>query len=409
MVRQLKDQIDLRLHNTLFLLDLLVNSGPISRADLAKASKMSPTSVTRIISDLLDMGLIRETELGSAKLGRKAIMLDIVPSGLYTIGIQLEKQQIQLCLLDFSEKMVDSVVFDYDCEGKTPEDCARLCLEKLYHIALNNHIDLSNVIGIGIGVVGVIDPDSGNVVISPQLGWRNVPAKEAFQRVFEKKVIIDNDVKMKLVGRKRLLNIHPDTDTAILQLGSGVGSAASSKGFVVRGLQNAAGEIGHIIIDHENGMLCECGRYGCLQTHIAISPLIIRARQYDSSISTINEIHKAYDDGKDWAKRIINDSLKHISIALEVVNNMYNPEQTIITGDLAQEFRDLLPIAINMYKENVFVPQIAKNNIIIAEPESKDCVLGSACMARDAFIADFILEKLLVARHANDIENNKIL
>lgn len=403
-MKQHMDQTDIRLHNTMKLLDILLQKRPISRADIAKISKMSPTSVTRIITDLLDLGFIQETELSTGGVGRKAVMLDIVPSGLYTVGIHIEKHELRLCIMDFSFNIVETVTHEYDCIDRSEADIARICLELFYRIVRTHNINLEHIIGVGIGVVGVVDPGSGAVLLSPQLGWHDVELKACFEKVFGFPCVVDNDVKMALIGNKNLLDIPGEADTAILQLGSGVGSAATSQSSIVRGKQNAAGEIGHIIIDRKNGIPCECGRRGCLQTHIATGYLLEKARQHDSSIQSIHQLHQAYDQNKAWALDIMDDCLEHIAYALEIVNDMYNPSQTIVTGSLTREFQSLMPEAVERFESSVLVPQISKNRVIIPNTDRQVCVLGCAYTARDAFLSDYMLKCLLNNRRNNHLE-----
>lgn len=402
MARQYKDQSDIRLQNTLGLLDIMRHARPISRADIAKTSNMSPASITRIVADLQEIGLIRETEQSVGGIGRRAVMLDIVPEGLYTIGVHIDQHQLHLCLLDFGTNLVALTSVDCDCLDRSVEEIVHICLELFHGIAMKHHIGLERVIGIGIGVVGIIEPTTSEVVLSPQLGWHDTAIKPCFERVFGIKAVIDNNVKASLIGEKELMNIPPDVDTAMLLLGSGVGCATTSKGVVLRGRQNAAGEVGHIIIDRKDGIDCECGRRGCLQTHIAIGYLLSSAQQHDSSIRSMSDLRTAFDAGKSWAAEIISDCKDHIRLALEIINEMYNPTKTIITGVLLNNFRDEVFDAVKQYKKTALVPQIADNLVMLSDADNKSCVLGSAYMARNEFLGGYIANQLLTNRQRTD-------
>lgn len=388
--RKPKDQIYLRVSNTLMVLEAIETMSPVSRAELAKIVNMSPTSITRLVDDLIQIGFVKETDLYSSGVGRKAIMLDVVPDCIYTVGVHVDNNYLRVCMTDFTKRPLP-VEHAYLSEAeKTPSNIVNTCLQ-LYHRILKKHnIDSRRVISMGVGIVGIADPISRNVLLSPQFSWDNLPLGDEFERVFQLPVILDNDAKASLIGEMSLLGIPFETDTTLLNLGTGVGSAAVTKGEIVRGKQNAAGEVGHIIVDHLNGTKCECGRTGCLQTHVAIKYLLAKANKHDSSISNLSDLRQAYEDGKLWAKDIIDDCIEHVSFALEIITCMYNPEKTIVGGILLSEFESILPDVLAKFKSKAIVPNMTTNDIVSSLNYDKACSLGCAIVARDRFLPKYI-------------------
>ncbi|MDR0436457.1 MAG: ROK family protein [Propionibacteriaceae bacterium] len=128
-------------------------------------------------------------------------------------------------------------------------------------LAVELGIDITGFASVGIGIPGMVDTCTGEVVSAVNLGFDRMPLAAAMAPVFQVPVCIDNDMKVALRGAGLLLG----TDSLVyLNIGTGVASAAMERGRVVRGTENIAGEIGHIIYE-PGGPLCLCGQQGCLE------------------------------------------------------------------------------------------------------------------------------------------------
>ena len=387
-----KDQNYLRLSNTNMLLNILKKKRFVSRAELAKIVRMSPTSVTRIVADLQRLGLVRETDLFSSGVGRRAVMLEIVPDSLYTIGVHIDNEFIRVCAVSFSSELlaIERIPFS----SSDLQDIICSCFKMYNSIISSYELNPKKIIGAGIGVVGVTDPITRNVLLSPQLSWENAAIADSFEQAFNIPVIIDNDVKASIIGEMNLLGIPQTIDTAMLYLGSGVGSAAYIQGTMIRGKQNAAGEVGHIIVDFEGGKLCECGRIGCLQTHVASKYLIERAQEYDPTINSISKLRLAYDAKSPWALDIIDNCVKYISMAVDVLTAMYNPDQIIIGGALLHDFGSIMPDIIDKFQDTIVVPNISGNTVVMSKYYDVSCSVGGALLAQNTFLADFLKRRI---------------
>lgn len=145
------------------VLDLIKSSRPISRAKIAKLTSMSATSVGRIVNDLCQIGLVKETEQYSSGVGRKATMLDIDAGSVLTIGVEMDKGLIKIGIVDFDGHMIaeNSITRLYHLDE--PIKVARELSECIQELIDHNEIVISKIIGIGIGVPGIIDMDNGTV------------------------------------------------------------------------------------------------------------------------------------------------------------------------------------------------------------------------------------------------------
>ncbi len=235
-----------------------------SRADLARDRGLSRVTISDVVGDLVDEGLV--VELGTradSRPGKPATMLDVNRQGHNIIGLDLS-----------SSGSFVGVVTDLDgavvarAEVDIPEsvgDDAVFAVETL----LQDLVALAPcpVLGAGVGSPGIVD-DRGVVVSAPNLGWRDVPLQERLAAASGLPVSVANDANAAVVGERSFG--AGQTDMMLVRIGRGVGSGLLIDGRVVGGARHAAGEIGHVVVGTDAGDVCACGNRGCLETWLAI-------------------------------------------------------------------------------------------------------------------------------------------
>ena len=123
---------------------------------------------------------------------------------------------------------------------------------------------MEDIDAVGISCIGNIDYKTGTVFFAPQFQWKDVELGQMAREKFQKPVYVDNDMKSSLIGLAHRRKDIRHEDVTYLSIGTGVGSAIMYGGSIVRGSDNAAGEVGHIILE-SSGRLCDCGSTGCVR------------------------------------------------------------------------------------------------------------------------------------------------
>lgn len=310
------------------LLRLIRASTSISRADLTRLTKLSPTTVGRIIGALLEEDLIVESGLSDAVMGRKARLISINKSGCYAVGLNIDMNQIHGGIVDFG----GNVVFETSrSSGKasTTDTVLELIQEIMREIdAVMDEEMHSKFLGIGVGVTGNIQPDTGTVQFSPQLKWSNVPLRDILQeRLHEPKIFVDNNVKCTATAEILFGYGKNNPDFVVLYVGTGVGSAVVRSFSVLRSANGLYGEIGHITM-HPFGRPCDCGRRGCAQTDICISSL-----ERESGLP-FPQILAAAQEGDPFCSSLINTAEESLSVLLSNIVNIYDPPLILLGGEL---------------------------------------------------------------------------
>lgn len=378
------DQELMKKSNRKLILNLIREKRPISRADIAKVVNMSPTSVSRIVTELSDKGIVKETQLTSSGVGRKAILLDTVSDYKYTVSVELDKQAYMIGLVDFDSRIIDKVSLPYKEDPKDWKSLVSNVCESIKKMIVSHNIDESKLIGVGIGVPGIIDASKGLVLFSPQLGWKNVELKKYIEKCIGYKATIDNLIKLKALAENIHGSMKGSMRAALVNFGSGVGSALVVNKEIYRGVTNSAGEIGHTTVD-PNGRLCDCGRKGCLQTYITEGALIGEANTF-AKVKAVEEIFSAANRDEEWATNIIEKLYTYITIAVCNAINMYNPDIIIICGKIIE-------IEPKIFKE---IKIRVENNVW--EPFKDTYIMKTSNLGNDAVIlgaATSVLDKYI--------------
>ncbi|MCD9022770.1 ROK family transcriptional regulator [Cohnella silvisoli] len=381
------DQDFMKRQNRLTVFEIIKNQRPISRASIAKQTGMSATTVSRIVGELTEEGYIQESEQVSAGLGRKSTLLGLVDGSVLSIGIELDRHAISVGIVDLQGNIVCSEVY-----SRLSEDSSTDTLERLGSIVLEmlerNAIKRNRVVGIGVGLPGIVNIEKGIVVFSVQLGWKNVRLSERLKELTGFEVAVDNELKVKALAEHLKGAAIGSNRTALIGFGNGVGSALIIEGGIYRGEMNSAGEIGHTTID-PNGMLCECGKPGCLQTYINISSLLSEANKI-RPIHTIEELFDAYRVKEPWAVHLIDRALMYMSITVNNVVCMYNPDSVILSGELVDKFPEICSEVKELCSTRlVWEPLRESFSFHRSELNERGVVIGSGLLAQTRF---FVLE-----------------
>ena len=237
-----------REYNELNILRFIKNDGPISRADIAKRYKISKAAVSEIINNLLEQGYVFETGIGnSTRLGgRRPIMLEFNPKAGYSFGIEIKRDHAWAALSDLNAHIHEKKIIKY--ETHTP---LNVILENIWEVLdamlRKNWVRKAKPMGIGVGIPGVINYQSGRIEESDSLKeWQGFPLRDAFEKRYNVETIIENDVKANSLAESRFGSGKGAQNQIYLWIGDGLGAGIIINGELYRGASAGAGEIGYL-------------------------------------------------------------------------------------------------------------------------------------------------------------------
>ncbi|MEM8620733.1 MAG: ROK family transcriptional regulator [Actinomycetota bacterium] len=255
---------DARSHHRSLVLQALYRVQGLSRADLSRDLGLSPVTVSGVVSDLVDDGLV--VELGTrptSRPGKPATVLDVNRDGHNIIGLDLSGARSFLGVLtNLDGSVLHRVEQDIaGADGNEAIVAAEMLLAQLIMRAQRP------VIGVGVGSPGIVD-DDGVVRSAPNLGWRDVPLRARLADVSGLPIAVANDANAATVGEFTFGAGQPDM--ILVRIDRGVGSGVMIDGRIMNGARHSAGEIGHVVSGADDGELCVCGNRGCLERWLAI-------------------------------------------------------------------------------------------------------------------------------------------
>ncbi len=329
----------------------ILKNGPQSRTDLARELQYSRASLTSIVGQLLQSGILVEVGEGKSGGGRRPRMLDINADYGYIAGIDIGATSIDIAVADFRGRLIDRYHEEASVliHPKTFIENLSTLLLKLFD---KHNIKADQLIAIGMGVPGPVEFSTGRLISPPLMPlWNSFPIKTAFQPWFPvAQVFVDNDVNIMAKGEQTAGAGQGLTDFLFIKIGTGIGCGIISDGRIYRGSNGCAGDVGHICVDY-NGPICHCGNPGCVEI-MAAGPAIAdmgrekarsgesqflarRLKENEGVLSAI-DVGDAAAAGDRIANEIIRRSGYLIGGVLASLVNFYNPQAIFIGGGVSK-------------------------------------------------------------------------
>ena len=371
----------LRDANRIRVVDELRRHGHLSRADLARLTGLSATTITALVGELLERRMvIEETERGAdpvppAGRGRPPVLLRLDPAAGGAVGIDFGHRHLRVAVADLSRTVLAerSAELDVDAEARTSLDtAAALVAEALEEAGMARE----RIIGAGAGLPGPIDARTGTVgssVILPD--WVGLRPVEELERRLGVSVTVDNDANLGALAEVTFGAARTLTDVIYVKVSSGVGAGLVLAGRVYHGCAGLAGELGHVQV-REDGQVCRCGNRGCLETVAATGAVLAALRPAHRADITVRDVIALVHAGDPGARRVIVDAGRAIGRVLADYCNMLNPAAIVVGGDLGGAGEPLIA-GIRETIERYAQPAIASAvRIVPAELGERAEVLG---------------------------------
>lgn len=314
--------------NVLEILELIKNTGGISRADLAKEINLTPASITKITKKLMDNSLVCEIGLGESSGGRPPRILELNKEAGNLISLYLAPNYIEVTLYDLHLNKI------YE-EKKEIWIRTKSKVLSLIKTLLTNAINQTNkeILGVGIAANGIVDAKKGISIYSPHYNWSNVDLKSFVEEEFSLRAYVENDVRAMAIGENNYGMGKGVENFIVINIENGVGSALYLNGKIYRGSFNGAGEFGHIPIEG-NELRCSCGKKGCLETLVTNEQIELVFEENFGEKIKAKEIYERYKNDVREGRKIVEDISKTLAKGLVPLINILDPQRIILVGDI---------------------------------------------------------------------------
>lgn len=370
--------------NRALILNAIKKHGAIARADIADVTGLSPATVTGLTTELIRDNLIFEKEEGASRGGRPPIMLALNSSNVYVVGIKLAEEHAAFALTNLNADIVAKKIIQLT--DRTPESTSDQLAKGVRMLLLSEQVRPEQLIGVGVGLAGIIDPATGTCLVSPHNGWRDVPFAHLLEERLNCLVYVDNNVNSLTLIEQLYGSGQHVRDFLVVTVGRGIGMGIVVNGQVYRGAQGGGGEFGHIVVD-PNGFLCNCGNQGCLETFVSEPWLVRWAQLKGLNVQNPDELLAAAQSRHPVAVDVFERAGRILGQAMANLVNLFNPELIIISGEGVRAGDFLFQPMHDTMKRHMF-GQLANNLTIKIEPLSDDTwARGAASLVLNKFFS----------------------
>jgi N-acetylglucosamine repressor len=369
-------------HNSQLVLRTIYDYDQISRAELARLTRLTRTTVSDVVANLIERGLVEEVGHGISSGGRMPILLSVIDDSRHLIGINLMNGELSGATINLRGSIRQRA-----CRALQRSD-AESVLGLIYEIIDDLVASApSQLLGIGISTPGLMDVSAEVVRRAVNFGWQDLHLKALIQSRYRLPVYMGNLAHMAALAEYTFGGGQKRQNLVVIHISQGIGAGIILHGELFHGDAYGAGEIGHAVVV-EQGRLCNCGNYGCLET-VADSRAIVRrmqelARAEDNTLRhqsaadiaaiDFEQVLRAFHAGAPMVSRIIEEVGRYLGIAVAQLVSILNIERIVITGPVAQ-FGQPLRDVVEREMLRRSLPTLAQTTEVVVVQEQPDTIL----------------------------------
>jgi predicted NBD/HSP70 family sugar kinase len=322
----------------------------LSRAQLATLTGLNKTTVSSLVAELIERGVVAESGLADGgRVGRPAQILELDDSSIAALGLEVNVDYLAVCVCDLRGALRYRAAVGHDNRGSSGE----VVFEALAELAADALAECDSLgltpIGAGISVPGTVEAQTGTLIHAPNLGWDEVPVAESLRHALGDPpftIKVGNDANLAALGELESGALRGVRDGLLIYGNIGIGGAVIVDGAIFPGSDGFAGEIGHIPVLPFDGEECRCGGRGCLETlagQEAIARRVgIQGTRSETSSPAMLVAERAVG-GDSEVIAALEEVAEILGICIAAVVSIVNPRRVVLAGTLGTLSQWLLP------------------------------------------------------------------
>ncbi|MBU9712973.1 ROK family transcriptional regulator [Evansella tamaricis] len=381
-------------NNKSLVLHSIKTHAPISRAEIAQRLGLTKGTVSSLVNELLEERLCYETGPGESSGGRPPVMLLFNQKAGYSIGIDLGVNYILGVLTDLDGNIITEKRTSF--HNLTYEQTLSYIKNIIYFLITNSPKSHYGVVGIGIGVPGIVTKD-GDILLAPNLGWKNITLRKDIEEEFNLPTIIENEANAGAYGEKCFGAGKENTDLIYISAGIGIGVGFILNDELYRGGNGFSGEMGHMIIEVD-GDKCRCGSMGCWELYASEQAVLQEVKKLahikplkNDDINLESLIDMAKEDENILS--LFERTGRYLGIGINNIINTFNPQQIII-GNRLEMAKDWIEKPLKQVIDDYTLKQHQYDlQITFAELSIYSASLGVSAYASENFLKTDLLNQ----------------
>jgi predicted NBD/HSP70 family sugar kinase len=373
-------------HNRDLVLKTIFEADAISRAEIARLTRLTRPTVSDVVTMLLTEGLVEEVGIGASIGGKSPILLSLVKDSRYMISLNLAHDQFSGGVVNLRGEIKGRM--NLPVSGRDGEQALGLVYEILDRLF---EMDWQPMIGIGVGTPGLVNTREGIVINAVNLDWQNLPLAQLLHDRYRLPVHILNDSQAAAIGEYVYGGGYSaDENLVVINVRQGIGAGILINGRLFQGDGGGAGEIGHVVVQ-ENGLICRCGKHGCLETIASARGVVERAKilanDFPSSAIaknpakiTFESLQNAFMVGDPLAHKVVKDAGHYLGAAIASLISTLNIQKFILIGDMTQFGQPWLEAICEKMSQGTLSKLAEGTSIEIGKLDSQDTILGASAL-----------------------------
>jgi predicted NBD/HSP70 family sugar kinase len=371
------------------VLRTLYHHGPASRAEVARLTGLTRTTVSDVVGEFVATGIAREIGRGPSTGGKAPILVEVVDDSRLTIGLDLGERAFTGALVNL--RGVVRHLVEIPVEGRDGHDALASVHRLIDDLLAGSGRDI--VLGIGVGTPGLVDTERGVIRWAVNLDWQDLPLGTILSDRTGLPTYIANDARAAAMGEYLFANPARDANLVAVKVGLGVGAGIVLDGRLFHGDDFGAGEIGHTVVV-DDGVECRCGRFGCLET-ITSSRAILQeaedaaAGHVDSALHavldgtgaiTLADVASATNAGDEPARRVVVSAGRALGRAIAGLIGVLNVRRIVLLGSVSA-LGDAYLDAVRDEASRRSLGTLAKaTEIVLGRPDEDVVLLGAVAL-----------------------------
>jgi predicted NBD/HSP70 family sugar kinase len=377
-----------KLHNRRLVFTTIYNHKEISRAEIARVTDLTATTVSNAVTDLIADGLVEEEASVRSTKGKPPTLLRVNKDAHHMICLDLTRSAFQGAIINLRGEILDRM--SIPIQGRTGQAALDVAYE-LVDALLPAVPD--SILGVGVGAPGIIDPGQGIVHRAVNFGWYDLPLRDLLVERYKLSTYIANASHAAVLAEYMFGRRKNTSDLVVVKVGHEVGAGIILNGQLFLGHGFGAGEIGHVTVV-ENGERCSCGNFGCLETVCSSRAVVKRAQSIarDTPESLLNRFSKtpeeldidavlrAFEAGDVALQSLVADVGHCLGVAIANLVGVLSVPFVLIAGSIGAFGEPLLNVINQEVQNRSLARMVSQTRVELASLGPDIVLLGAAAL-----------------------------
>jgi N-acetylglucosamine repressor len=378
--QQIKEQ------NRNLVLKIIFGCASTSRAEIARVTRLTRTTVSEIVNGLLEEGLVSEIGTGSSIGGKSPILLSLAADSRLLIALDLAQHNFSGAVVNLRGEICELI--SQPIQGRNGEKALQVAYEIVDQLIQHSNQPL---VGISLGTPGLVNTREGVVISAVNMDWSNFPLGPLLRERYRLPIYVLNDCQAAAMGEYQYGSYPADTNLIVVRVGRGIGAGIIIGGQIYHGDNGYAGEIGHVVCVHGERRLCRCGNYGCLET-VASATAVVQIAETLADTDpgsllaksrgqiSLDVLEEAFTAGDGPARQVIFTAGHYLGEMIANLVGGLNIDRVILTGIMTRFGQPWLEAVQETAQRNI-LPRLAQEiTIEIGHLKKNEAILGAAAV-----------------------------